>query len=312
MQHLFHYFYSTTYSITFVLFFLFLSVTPADTIYQSIRESQLQNVFIVAGAYILAGLLVLFLYGSRLYSGRAVLAGIPKFYIPLEAADLSLKIRQFILSQLERSALITWISRPRDLRPEKEINAFAEKARSLATKGSKVSGKHDEVDWKLRQPGPQVDSANPPWGTIKHQGWSTPLCDDFPNLQLSRIICELPNLIEAQAVSAISTKGNIKDDICDDAIQSQKNHRQLSKIIQRSTGMDLQEYLGRLVKFGIIKEGTTVARFTRRYELARFSSEEISEVHFRELISLFSSMLSGMVNLDLSMSFISTKADNYS
>ena len=298
MQGFFRIFYSTTYTVVFILLVLLLAVTPGDTIYQSINDSQLQNVFIVAGAYILVGVLVLFLYGSRIYTSRNALAAIPKNNIPTEAGDIGLKIQQLITQQLERSALIAWNSRPRDIHAETERERLSSERRPELKKGLKTNNKDDETFRLLRRTELLLNLSKPPWGTVEHSGWSSPSSQDFPDLQFSKVVDELANIIEAKAVSLAPPDSQLGLEISGNLTGQYAPDGRVFRLLQRSLSTDLRDYLAQLITYGIIKDEDTAVEFLAQYEHARYSSEELTESQFRDLMISFSSVLSGMVEIN--------------
>lgn len=66
----------------------------------------------IGGTYVLTALIAIFIYSSRLYTNRSVLAGVGKAYIPVEDGEVGRNVRKMIVSQLERSAIIAWEARP--------------------------------------------------------------------------------------------------------------------------------------------------------------------------------------------------------
>lgn len=297
MQGFLRLFYSTSYTVVFLVLVLLLAVTPGDTIYQSIRDSQLQNVFIVAGAYILAGILVLFFYGSRLYTSRTVLAAIPKSYIPIEVGDVGSKVQRMIAKQLDRSALIAWNSRPRDLQTEVEHARNSLETQLDVGKSLQATFKDDEINQLLRDPKLLFDPCNPPWGNIEHQGWSSSNSADFPNLQFSMVVKELPHLIEAKAVSLASPDAQQIIQASGDSAGQYVPDQMLLGFLQRSASMDLRDYLAQLILVGMIIDEDTAIKFVAQYESAHYSDEGLTESQFRDLMASFSSLLSNMVEI---------------
>ena len=300
MQGIFRIFYSTTYTVVFLILVLLLAVTPGDTIYQSIRDSQLQNVFIIAGAYILAGLLVLFFYGSRLYTSRTVLAAIPKSYVPIEVGDVGPKVQRMIAKQLNRNALIAWNLRPRDLQAEIEHAKASMGTRLDIIKDLPANYKDDEINQLLRGSRLLFDPYKPPWGNIEHQGWSSSICEDFPNLQFSKVINELPHLIEAKAVTLAPDAQQITH-MFDDFTEQYVPDRRLFGVLQRSASMDLRDYLVQLIHLEVITDENAAVKFVAQYESAHYSDEGLTESQFRDLMASFSSVLSNMVEIKQSI-----------
>ncbi|RPB04181.1 hypothetical protein L873DRAFT_1667606 [Choiromyces venosus 120613-1] len=112
---LFHFFYSTSFTALFLLLAILVLITPADTIVQAlIRNVRINNVFIVAGCYVLTALIALIIYISRIYSVKRLMADIPKFYAPVKKAYLRTRIHKAVAANLSRSAIIAVQSRPRE------------------------------------------------------------------------------------------------------------------------------------------------------------------------------------------------------
>lgn len=281
----FRIFYNSTYSFLSLVLFVLLSVTPIEIIYQIVRQDQLENIFILAGVYLLTALLTLFIYASRLYTNRSVLTAIPKAWVPVEEGEVGKRVRKIIVRNLERSLLVAWDSRPRDARHElgrEEIEV------SSAMNGQK----HSLGFYRKSQP-PQtvvpIDPAHPPWGIIEHRGWSSPTSDDLPNLFFASVVPELPNLIEAKAVSLTSMDGSIEgtDGSLDTAARA-------TKLLQRPAAMGVRDYLDHLAALEVINSPAVVAEFSTQYEHARFSTLPLTEGQFRDLIAAFAAVLTSM------------------
>jgi len=112
---LFHFFYSTSFTVLFLLLAILVLITPADTIVQAlIRNVRINNVFIVAGCYVLTALIALIIYISRIYSVRRLMADIPKFYAPVKKVYLRARVHKAVTANLSRSAVISVQSRPKE------------------------------------------------------------------------------------------------------------------------------------------------------------------------------------------------------
>ena len=297
MQAFFRVFYSSTYTVVFIVLILLLAVTPGDTIYQSINDLQLQNVFIVTGAYVVAAVLVLSFYGSRLYTSRAALAAIPKTNVPIEASGVGQNIRQLVEGELKRSAIIAWYSKPRGIRAEPDHESITSEERSKII----TSCKHDDINngalSLIRCTERLIALCEPPWGSIKHPGWSSPSSLDFPNVQFSKVIDELANIIEAKAVSLASPDNDIEGGASDLMTGVYISNEEAIALLRRSIDMDLREYLARLMSFGIMNDEDIVVSFLAQYEKARYSGEELKETQFRDLMISFSTVLSAMADI---------------
>jgi hypothetical protein len=99
---LFRIWYSTTYTTILLLLLLILAVTPADTIYQSVRSDELQKLFVIGGVYLLTFLIVILIYSTRVYTNRTVLSAIPKPYVPVEEGEIGKSVRRLIAKELRR------------------------------------------------------------------------------------------------------------------------------------------------------------------------------------------------------------------
>lgn len=110
---LFHVFYSTSFTLLFLILACLILIPPGDAIAQAyLRNKQLFNVFVIAGTYLLTALLALLIYISRIYTFRRLLAEIPKEYVPMRKVDLPNRVHSAVTSGLSRSALITVRTRP--------------------------------------------------------------------------------------------------------------------------------------------------------------------------------------------------------
>ncbi|KAF2812555.1 uncharacterized protein BDZ99DRAFT_461222 [Mytilinidion resinicola] len=292
---LFRIWYSTTYTVLFFLAIVLLAVTPADTIYQSIRSDDIQKIFVVAGVYLLTFLITILIYSTRLYTNRSALQGIPKPYLPIEDGEVGKLIRRLIVKNLKRSAIVAWDSRPRELQDEELDDATAGSRPPTAERQHTTFKRRSHLMEATVIP---VSAALPAWGEIAHPGWSSPSSDDLPNLQFWTVIPELPNLIEAKAVSLAPP-----DPAFDPGQHPQDTSpilpdAQVVALLQRPATMGLRDYLSRLSSFGLINPPTLGAKFLTQYEFARFSNTPLTEHEFRELMAVFADILSGMTELD--------------
>ena len=244
----------------------------------------------------ITAMIAIFVYASRLYTRRSVLSAIPKTYIPIEPGEVGKSVRRMIENALERSQLIAWDSRPRDVRPEQEQKGKKLPQHRPGTTERTFSNFKRKSH--LQDTIIPVSPSAPPWGTVEHPGWSSPATDDISDLHFSSVISELPNLIEAKAVSLAPSDidagsinaGNFGDSPFPDA--------RVVAILQRSAAMDLRSYLSHLSGLGLIEAPTLGAQFLALYEYARFSSECLTEQQFRTLMELFTEILASMSNVD--------------
>lgn len=287
---LFRIWYSTTYTVLFIILLLLLAITPADTIYQSVRTNEIQKLFVIGGVYVLTLLVVLLVYSTRLYTNRSVLQAIPKPYVPVEDGEVGKLVRRMIVKALRRSAIVAWDSRPRDVRAEAARAPEEDEGRPERALFRK---RHADTATVL-----PVSPQAPPWGIVLHPGWASPASPDLPNLQYASVVAELPNLIEAKAVSLAPP-----DPVVD--VNPHVAHAtpmlpdaQIVALLQRPRTMGLRDYLSRLASFGLLNPPSLGPRFLSLYEYARFSTHPLTEPEFRALMAVFADILNGMTYLD--------------
>jgi len=285
----FRIFYSTTYTTLFILCLALLAITPASLIWTVVESSAYQYIFMVGGVYILTGLLTIFIYTSRLYTNRTVLAGVGKAYIPVEAGEVGKSVRKMVVKQLERSAIVAWEARPRDLMGE---ILQAEKSGVLPPE-SMSAGHNDYTVGRIIS----VDPASPPWGRVRHAGWSSPSHADEntnPDVQFATVIQELPNLIEARAVSLAPPEPTLTS--------VDKPHAMADPVVvgllRRSETMGLRDYLTQLSYLRVCDQQDILQDFLRQYEQARFRGRPLVEAEFSSLMTTFAELLAGMTELD--------------
>lgn len=305
---LFRIWYSTTYTTLLLLLLLILAITPADTIYQSIKSRELQKLFVIGGVYLLTFSIVLLIYSTRIYTNRTVLSAIPKPYIPVEEGEVGKKVRRMVVKELKRSAIVAWDSRPRDLSMEEGDTSVEHLSRPNTAESRKEKEKDDPHNKKKEEKDDQhgikttilaISAKNPPWGHISHPGWASPSSPDLPNLQYWNVICELPNLIEAKAVSLAPPDPAIEEA----SLQYPDNapplpDAQIVTLLQRPRSMSLRDYLARLAEFGLLNPPSLGSTFLAQYEHARFSTASLSEPEFRSIMAVFADILNGMTELD--------------
>ncbi|OJK04205.1 hypothetical protein ASPACDRAFT_1863970 [Aspergillus aculeatus ATCC 16872] len=259
-----------------VLFFLII-LTPADAIYQCYITRRLTNIFIITGGYVVTFILAILIYATRLYTNRTVLSGIPKAWIPVEKEDVGKSVRRLVKEGLAHSAIIAYQARPRDLAADGDDFANYE---SLL-----------------------IDRDHPPWGPVEHPGWSSPSCADLPDLPYRTVIQELPHLIEAKAVSLAPPDpifAGVHQSLrapFSDADESFPDTR-VVEVLRRPVSMGLRAYLQHLASLDVVQPPEVGAEFIARYERARFSSRDLHENEFRELMHVFAELLRGMTGLN--------------
>ena len=290
----FRIFYSTTFTVFALILFLLLVVTPADQIYQAFKNRQIYNVFIVGGTYVLTLLTAVVVYAFRLYTNRTILAAIPKTWSPTEKGDVGKRVQKLVIKHLERSALITYESHPRDLRDER-ASAASRGLFSSAAQACRLSTSHKSDGTITSIP------HSPVWGTISHPGWSSPSSPDLPNLQYRPVILELPHLIEAKAVSLAPP---------DPLYEAETNLPELGppespipdamavELLQRPATMCLRDYISHLISLEITTPPSLATDFLTLYERARFSGDELEEKDFRTLMNRFADVLRSIDHLD--------------
>lgn len=293
---LFRIWYSTTYTVLFFILIILLAISPADTVYQSIKSNAIQKLFVIGGVYVLTLLIILLIYSTRLYTNRSVLAAIPKSYLPIEDGEVGTLVRRMIVKALRRSAVIAWDSRPRDIRGEVAGSA-EEEDDTRTTMQEKGHNKKKHAHPPTIIP---VSIKNPPWGHVSHPGWASPASPDLPNLHYNEVVKELPNLIEAKAVSLAPPDPAIEEHALTADTPVLPDAR-IVNLLQRPRTMGLREYLARLSSFGLLNPPSLGLRFLSLYEHARFSTYSLGETDFRDTMDVFAAILNGMTELDVAV-----------
>ncbi|KAK0634504.1 hypothetical protein B0T17DRAFT_611503 [Bombardia bombarda] len=276
--------YNLIYYLLYLVLLAFLLVTPGDLLRQAVERRQSYNILVISITYLVTILLVAFIYATRLYLGRSVLASIPKQSIPIvDKGDVRADVREMIVAGLSRSAAIAFEARPR----------------------SGGQGHNNDDDGIVVVEIPQQPAAAV-WGNIEHPGWASPLSADLPNLQYDTVISELPNLIEAKALTLAPVSAVGDPEASGGQQQQPMLDPEAVGLLQRLDVMGLREYLGHLAALAVLvpdqeeeeEEGgsskAVVADFIARYEYARYSARPISEADFRELMHLFAEVLRSM------------------
>ncbi|KAK4982158.1 hypothetical protein LTR66_009444 [Elasticomyces elasticus] len=297
----FRVFYSTTYTVLFVLTIIALAITPTSLIYQAVYFGAWQYVFIIGGVYLLTVVLVIFIYSSRLYTNRSVLAGVGKSFLPIEKGEVGSSVRKMIEGNLAKSAMIAWESRPRDL--NREAGEVAAHPEPLTMDGDRTLFQPHEEQDRTQPLGTfiKIDPKAPPWGNIEHPGWSSPspsVGNSMPNLQFIAVIPELPNLIEAKAVALaplVSTSDTMLDS--DMAVAEAMPDEHVMTLLQRPSTMGLRDYLSSLADIDIINPPELADAFILQYEYARFSGQALTPTQFNNLMASFADVLTSMIEL---------------
>lgn len=256
--------------------------------WQGVDNAALQYVVFIGGTYILTASIAVFIFASRLFTNRTAKAGTGKPYIPVEPGEVGKSVRKIIANQFVRSAMVAWESRPRDLLGE---ILQAEEHGVLPAETSSV-GRNDYLVGREIP----IDPASPPWGDIQHRGWSSPTQsdeNDVPHLQFDPVVEELPNLIEARAVSLAPP-----DPLATPTGGTRPADPVVFELLRRPETMGMRDYLTQLSYLGLVNPPEVGQSFLHQYEYARFNGLPISNVEFKSLMSAFADLLSGMTHLE--------------
>ncbi|KAK3344173.1 hypothetical protein B0T25DRAFT_509349 [Lasiosphaeria hispida] len=284
--------YIFSYYVLYLILLGFLIVTPADLINQAVEHNQKYNILVIALCSLVTALVLAFIYATRLYINRSVLASIPKGWVPVEMGDVPRDVRAVIVEGLSRSAAVAFEARPRvPLLPPVVGGlgisgggrmAWMEKLRRGAGKGSAAARDLDEG-----AVGIDIPQHRAVWGEIEHPGWVAPTSPDLPDLQYDTVISELPNLIEAKALTLAPPDPESQADpplLDPEAVG----------LLQRPESMGLREYLGHLTDLAVLAPLPTTSDFLAQYECARFSTRPVTNEQFRSLMHLFAEILRNM------------------
>ncbi|KKY35146.1 putative sucrase ferredoxin domain-containing protein [Diaporthe ampelina] len=292
--------YDSFYVFLSLIVLLLLLVTPADNVRLALQNHQSLHVLTTVICLSVTLLFVVLLYFARLYVNRTALANIPKPWIPIGRGEVKKSVRKMIVAGLSRSAAIAYESKPRvaparpptamtDAEEGGEEEAEAENKGKKSTLGVFKLKKAPTVEDKM---GITLPPHRAVWGEIEHYGWASPNSFDLPNLQYSTVISELPNLIEAKALTLAPPtpdSSHAEPPVLDpDAID----------LLQRPDNLALRQYLTQLANLGVLSPSRTTADFLSAYEYARYSTRSISNARFRELMHLFAELLRTMQPLD--------------
>ncbi|AEO71758.1 88341407-8f89-45d9-8749-b2b4ed3042ee [Thermothielavioides terrestris] len=278
--------YNFLYYFLYLVLFAFLVVTPIDVIQQAVQRRRNYDILVLIVCYVATILAVALVYATRLYISRSVLASIPKSWIPIEKGDVPPDVRQMIVDGLGRSAAIAYAARPRvppaslaqEPAPAASPPSGAPGLSLTASKKSAASEKEAVVG---------ISPQKPVWGEIEHPGWASPMSPDLPDVQYDAVVQELPNLIEAKAITlAPPDPGSHAEPpaLDPDAIA----------LLQRPEYMGLREYLAHLTDLAVLAPLPVTDEFLAAYEAARFSARPLSNEQFRNLMHLFAEILRNM------------------
>ena len=288
-QILFRIFYSTSFTLGFIILTIFSAVTPSDTIYESYQRNRLIDIFVIAGVHVVTALLAALIYASRIYTNRSVLKDIPKTFMPIEKEDLpGRRVHRLIQECLERSAVIAYQARPRSRRIEHDtINASMRMMALTKTK-------------------PRTDQAiHPSWGSVAHPGWSSPASKEWPGLEYASVVDELVDLVEAKAVSLAPIDPLVEPGPDGAPVADPR----VFEGFARSASMGMRAYLRHLIDIGMVPENSLTVAFLAAYERARFSSEPTSDDEFQALMRLFAEILRSMMPVELDLLDLEDQSD---
>ncbi|KAK7976971.1 hypothetical protein PG988_004461 [Apiospora saccharicola] len=306
----FRIFYNSLYFLFQLILVALLLAVPGDIIRQAyLYTFQYSNIIIISGVYLVSVIIVLFVYFLRLYITRTVLAAIPRNTIPIGKGDVKKQVRQMIAKEVGRSAAIAWEARPKVTGPNEEPhglgvlaednNEFDQNNNEKSSNAGNEKLRRSPFSWPTLKKSPTVESkmgialppTKPVWGEIEHNGWGSPNSPDLPNLQYSTVLSELPNLIEAKAVSQAPPDRYASPEqpaFDPDAVA----------MLQRAPHMGLRDYVLHLTSLGVIPSTQTVSDFLDAYERGRFAPRPLSNAAFRDLMHLFAEVLRNMQPLD--------------
>lgn len=293
--------YHSLYYFLSLILLLLLCVTPADAIRQSYNNTQRFHILIIIICLSVTLAAVTCIYFFRLYVNRTSLANIPKLYIPIDKGDVRTKVRKMIVASLSRSAAIAWESRPRAKPTGSAVppTATTQNSQERAGRKEEVNSKRSlkrvfalkKATTVEEEMGITLPPVRPVWGEIEHYGWASPNSSDLPNLQYSTVICELPSLIEAKALTLAppAPESTAHEVVLD---------TRAIALLQRPENLALRQYLAQLAELGVLAASRTTADFLSSYDYARYSTRPISNSRFRELMHLFAEILRSMQPLD--------------
>ncbi|KAJ6790297.1 hypothetical protein PWT90_09963 [Aphanocladium album] len=274
--------YRSVYILFYLILIGLLLITPGDIVQRSIANHQRYNILVLALLYAATLLIVAFVYATRLYVNKTALSAIPKAWVPIDKGDVvKERVYKMIVAGLNRSAAITFLSRPRD-RSAADENASRENLFAQPRVPMKTAR---TVGLEL---GVILPAKGTNWVDIEQPGWGSPNSLDLPNLQYNTVLSELPNLIEAKALTLAP-----RDRTTLDPEQPQLD-RDAVALLQRDPTMSLRTYVDNLVDLGVIEPDEQTTDFLSQYENARFSTRALTNAEFRSLMHLFAELLRTM------------------
>ena len=298
-RRLFRIFYSTSFTFVFLLVAAFIVVSPADAVWQAYKDVRYLDIFIIAGVYVLTGIVAVLILASRIYTNRSIVAGIPKTYIPIEVDEIGKKrVYKLIKEALDRNAVIAYNARPKVIPEDEDDN-------DIGNLSSTITGSSRDTKQQKQQ---KHQTRQQQWKSIAHPGWSSPYSPDLPHLQYDTVIEELPALIEAKAVSLAPTDAAFRPDDSNDASEpftgNAPSHLpaipdgRIVDLLQQPDNMSTRDYIEYLISLNVIQPESLGKHFLALYEHARFSGHPLTESEFRHLMAVFAEVLRSMTRLD--------------
>ncbi|RMZ86415.1 hypothetical protein DV736_g6357, partial [Chaetothyriales sp. CBS 134916] len=229
-------------------------------------------------AYVLTGVIAIFLYSSRLYTNRGVLRDIPKAFLPIDKDDLpNRRVWVLIQERLARAAVAAYHAKPRARRIEVEHPIAGERI-LLATK--QVKHRHHQsygYPGQSRLTEDEKKLLEPKWGDVQHPGWRSPAAKDMPGLEYADVVNQLVDLVEANA---------------------EKRKERVIDLVTRPEHFGMRQYMGWLTYLGVVPDDSATESFIRAYERARFAAQPLSTSEFDDLMRHFAELLRSMKPLE--------------
>jgi hypothetical protein len=270
--------YNVAYYFLYLVLFAVLVVTPIDIIQQGVETRRNYDILALIIVYVVTICVVAFIYAARLY------------------------VRRMIVEGLSRSAEIAWEARPRNplVVFDSKVTTPAAAAGGSGQKEHPCSAGTYAPTQPTTNDGIHVlslSNGRPFWRNIEHPGWSPPTARDIqPKLQYETVVTELPNLIEARALTLAPRDPHAP------LQQQQHQHGQQPldpravALLTRPECAGLREYLTCLTELDVLGPDMqeVVVEFLGRYEAARFSGRPLTAGQFKDLMGLFAEVLRGM------------------
>lgn len=278
---LFRFVYTSIYIVLFVILAGLMLITPGDVIERSMRNGQAYNIWILVASYVVTILTVATVFSTRLWIVKSVLAGIPKAWVPVETGDVGAAVNAVVVGGLDRSAAIAYESRPRVRQHQPHADDEKQPAAAAAAAAA--------MPPFARELGVSPAKQHAMWSSIEHEGWAPPTSPDFPSLQYTTVLAELPALVEAKALTLAPATASDPDGA--------------ATLLQRPVHLALRGYLDHLAGLGVLSDDAVehvLPEFLEQYEYARFSTRPIDGARFRRLMHLLAELMNGMHPLDLS------------